>query len=85
MTDGEEIDAADLPSLMRFAVPHGDAVHRTLADVEASHIRAVLASVKGNKTQAAQVLGIDRKTLRESLKRFGFTSEASTPDDAASG
>lgn len=84
MTDGDEIDAADLPSLMRFAVPHGGAVRRTLAEVEASHIRAVLASVKGNKTQAAQILGIDRKTLRESLKRFGFTSEAGTSDDVES-
>ncbi len=82
MTDCDEIDAADLPSLLRFAVPYGGAVHRTLADVEASHIRAVLASVKGNKTQAAQILGIDRKTLRESLKRCGFTSAASASDDA---
>lgn len=84
MTDGDEIDAADLPSLLRFAVPHGGAVHRTLAEVEASHIHAVLASVKGNKTQAAQILGIDRKTLRESLNRFGFTSEAGTSDGVES-
>lgn len=84
MTDGDEIDATDLPSLMRFAVPHCGPVHRTLAEVEASHIRAVLASVKGNKTQAAQILGIDRKTLREALRRFGFTSEASTSNDTES-
>jgi len=83
MTEGDDIDAGDLPSLMRFAVPHGGTVHRTLADVEASHIRRVLESVKGNKTQAAQILGIDRKTLRESLKRFGFTSEASISDDTS--
>jgi len=81
MTDGDEFDAADLPSLMRFFVPHGGTTHLTLAEVEASHIRAVLASVKGNKTQAAQILGIDRKTLRQSLKRFGLTSEASTSED----
>jgi len=28
----------------------------------------VLDSVRGNKTRAAKVLGIDRKTLREKLK-----------------
>jgi DNA-binding NtrC family response regulator len=80
MTDGEQIDAADLPSLMRFSVPHG-AGHLTLAEVEAAHIRNILASVKGNKTQAAQILGIDRKTLRENLKRFGFTSEAGSHEE----
>ncbi len=43
-------------------------VHRTLAEVEAEHIRNVLASVGDNKTLAAKILGIDRKTLREKLK-----------------
>ena len=40
----------------------------TLAEVEEEYIRNVLASVKGNKTQAAKILGIDRKTLREKLR-----------------
>ena len=40
-----------------------------LAEVEAEHIRAVLASVDDNKTRAAGILGIDRKTLREKLKK----------------
>jgi len=34
-------------------------------------VRAVLASVGDNKTQAAKILGIDRKTLREKLKHLG--------------
>ena len=69
MTDTETIDAPDLPALMRFsAAGAGDDPHRTLAEVEASHIRSVLESVGGNKTRAAQILGIDRKTLREKLK-----------------
>lgn len=70
MTDGLEIDAADLPALMRYAVPRDNRVHRTLAEVEAAHIHAVLESVGGNKTKAAEILGIDRKTLRDSLKRY---------------
>ncbi|GIK17696.1 MAG: acetoacetate metabolism regulatory protein AtoC [Planctomycetota bacterium] len=80
MTDHEEVDAADLPSLMRFSVPEHDAAPRTLAEVEAAHIRRILASVRGNKTQAAQILGIDRKTLRESLKRFGIAEDARNSD-----
>jgi two-component system response regulator HydG len=70
MTDGELIDVPDLPSLMRFSALRESGFHRTLAEVEADYIRNVLASVDGNKTVAAKVLGIDRKTLREKLKPY---------------
>ncbi len=72
MTEGETIDVPSLPSVMRFSVPRPAGLHHTLAEVEAEHIRAVLASVGDNKTLAARVLGIDRKTLREKLKRLGL-------------
>jgi len=68
MTEGELIDAPDLPSLMRFSALRGTGLHRSLAEVETEHIRNVLASVGGNKTKAAEILGIDRKTLRVKLK-----------------
>jgi DNA-binding NtrC family response regulator len=69
MTESDTIDAPDLPALMRFAVaPARTPPSRTLAEMEADYIRSVLDSVGGNKTRAAQVLGIDRKTLREKLK-----------------
>ncbi len=67
MTDASVVEAADLPSLMRNHVPQKGQLHRTLADVEAEHIKNVLASVGGNKTQAAKILGIDRKTLRQKI------------------
>ena len=38
----------------------------------ATNIRHVLARVGGNKTKAAEILGVDRKTLREKLKRQGL-------------
>jgi len=68
MTDRDLIDVPDLPSLMRFSALRETGFNRTLAEVEAEHIRNVLASVGGNKTRAAEILGIDRKTLREKLK-----------------
>ncbi|MGH9322379.1 MAG: sigma-54-dependent transcriptional regulator [Vicinamibacteria bacterium] len=68
MTDVDVVEEPDLPNLMRFSSPAGRGLHRTLADVEADHIKNVLASVDGNKTRAAEILGIDRKTLREKLK-----------------
>ncbi len=45
----------------------------TLEEVEKRYILKVLRSCGGNKTLAARRLGIDRKTLREKLKRWGLT------------
>jgi DNA-binding NtrC family response regulator len=71
MAEGDCVEVPDLPSVMRFAAPRDAGVERTLAEVEAEHISNVLASVDGNKTRAAEILGIDRKTLREKLKGLG--------------
>ncbi len=70
MTDSETIDVPDLPSLMRFSAQRVAGLNRSLAEVEAEYIRNVLASVNGNKTKAAQILGIDRKTLREKIQKI---------------
>lgn len=40
--------------------------------VEARHIEAVLRSVAGNRSRAAERLGIDRKTLQRKLERFAI-------------
>jgi two-component system response regulator HydG len=41
-----------------------------LEELEREHIIKIMASVDGNKTKAAELLGIDRKTLRTKLKRY---------------
>lgn len=71
LVDRDTIGCGDLPAYMR-ALPQRETafVPRSLAEVEAEHIRAVLAHVGGNKSQAAEILGIDRKTLREKLRRL---------------
>ena len=45
---------------------------RTLEDAERNHILAVLEECGDNQTRAAQVLGIDRVTLHNKLKRYGW-------------
>lgn len=70
MTEGDLIEVPDLPSLMRFSALQKTGLNRTLAEVEAEYIRNVLAMVEGNKTKAAEILGIDRKTLREKLNKI---------------
>lgn len=76
MNDSGSIEVPDLPSHMRFSLSTSCDPNRSLAEVEAEHIRNVLSSVDGNRTRAAEILGIDRKTLREKLKRI----EADGPD-----
>ncbi|UCG27684.1 MAG: sigma-54-dependent Fis family transcriptional regulator [Bacteroidales bacterium] len=69
MTEENIIDVPDLPSIMRFSALQDKGTTRTLAEVETEYIRNVLDSVNGNKSRAAEILGIDRKTLREKLKK----------------
>jgi DNA-binding NtrC family response regulator len=44
----------------------------TLADKEQEQIRRVLAATGGNKSRAAKILGIERKTLYRKLKQMGL-------------
>jgi DNA-binding NtrC family response regulator len=50
-----------------------DAAGDTLADTEAEQIKKVLAAAGGNKSRAAKILGIERKTLYRKLERMGIT------------
>jgi DNA-binding NtrC family response regulator len=77
MTEGEIIDAPDLPTGMRSEC-FGDegGLDRTLEQVEAEYLRHVLDKTEGNKSRAAKILGIDRKTLREKLKRLGLNGRS---------
>ena len=73
MVDGDVIDTPDMPANMRSACISNEAgLNRTLEQAETEYIRNVLDSVSGNKTKAAAILDIDRKTLREKLKRGGL-------------
>lgn len=66
----DEIGVDQLPDYLKMAAPktedHSN-TFQTLAEVEKKHIQKVLAAVNNNKTKAAEILGIDRKTLRGKL------------------
>ena len=50
---------------------------QSLDDAEKKHIEAVLRATGGNQTQAAFILGIERKTLARKIKRFGISMDPS--------
>jgi len=78
LSDEVLIDAPDLPSFMRYTASMDEGVERSLRDVEESHIERVMEHVKGNKTRAAALLGIDRKTLRDKLAQMGEREKKKT-------
>jgi DNA-binding NtrC family response regulator len=75
LTQSRELDVADLPpALLERRHPDvvADAAARqlTLSDLEREYILQVLAEEDGNKTRAAQRLGLDRKTLYRKLEEY---------------
>ncbi len=68
---GETIAAADLPAHLRDNAQRQQRGRpQTLAEVEADYVRSILAQTKGNKAEAARILGISRKNLYEKLARY---------------
>jgi DNA-binding NtrC family response regulator len=75
-TRGATIDVADLPPAFRetrapLETPLFSGLP-TLAEVEKRYLRHVLAEVRGNRSRAAEVLGIDRRTLYRMAERFSI-------------
>jgi transcriptional regulator of acetoin/glycerol metabolism len=64
------IQPADLPlRVEREGVKVPD---RSLESLEESHVRRVLREEGGNVSAAARVLGIDRGTLYNKMKKYGI-------------
>lgn len=62
------IDIEQLPDHLKYPAPRTSNSLKSLEEVEKEHILKILASVDNNKTKAAEILQIDRKTLRKKLK-----------------
>lgn len=63
----------DLPEELRLAkpLPAAPGTTRPLAEVERVHILAAVEHAGGNRTRAAQALGIGLATLKRKLKLYG--------------
>lgn len=62
------INKADLPDFMKSRTVSAYDVRKSLNEVELDHILKVLEYCENNKTKAAEILQIDRKTLNNKLK-----------------
>jgi DNA-binding NtrC family response regulator len=71
LAPGGRIDEAAVRSAL-YSMNPKDPGTDTLADTEAEQIRKVLAAAGGNKSRAAKILGIERKTLYRKLERMGL-------------
>ena len=74
MADGERVAASHLPESVRAAASlqrRRDGGRMTLAELEAAYVAETLAVARGNKSEAARLLGISRKNLYERLARHG--------------
>jgi len=69
---GKRLEESDLPATVRAAVllQQRHSRPRTLAEIEAAYIAEVLSATNGNKTAAARILGISRKSLYERVARL---------------
>ncbi len=54
---------------------------RDLDEVKRAHVKHVLEACGGNRSLAAKILGVDRKTLYRNLARWGL---AATPHHRSS-
>ena len=87
---GTEVALADLPDGIRlhererFAM-QVDAAEEvvTLEELEKRYVLRVLQLVKDNRSRAAQMLGIDRRTLYRRLEGWGLPTERADGADAA--
>jgi two-component system response regulator HydG len=83
LTKMSHITASDLPEKIRDHQPsriiiggEGPDELITLEEMERRYVRRVLDACGGNKTQAAKVLGVDRRSLYRRLERIDAHKEA---------
>jgi two-component system response regulator AtoC len=89
VASGPVIQLADLGLPTRGEAPPKPGTLASLEEVEKRHVAAVLAHTGGNVSQSARILGIDRVTLYNKMRKYGIrrdgeAEETREPADTAS-
>jgi DNA-binding NtrC family response regulator len=76
---GRTIEAEDLPEKFQESKPKaGEALFEglpSLDELERRYLLHVLEQVEGNRTRAAEILGVDRRTLYRMMERYSLEPE----------
>ncbi len=86
LAQGSSIDVRDLPSGAEgsvetfFEATHSGALP-TLEDIERRYFKFVLDKTAGRKEKAAQILGINRRTLYRKEREYGLIDESADQTD----
>jgi two-component system, NtrC family, response regulator HydG len=70
LSAGPYLEPQDLAYAGLFLTQPSESTSVDLKELEREHIRRIFQKFKGHKSETAKALGIDRKTLREKLKRY---------------
>ncbi|MGD9224024.1 MAG: sigma-54 dependent transcriptional regulator [Desulfobacteraceae bacterium] len=73
-TDADIITPYDLPRHLTVNQQLPTRQSKTLEEMEKNHIIAVLSETGGNQSKAAEILGINRKTLYKKIHKFKIFS-----------
>jgi len=87
---GGLIDVEDLPAVEQSIQTNTNVLRPeqlfddlpTLGELEGRYLRHVLRAVGDNRSHAARVLGVDRRTLYRMAERHGLMDKAPLKDDA---
>ena len=73
----------DLPVLQRALNPSSPNPPDTLESAERRHIALTLEFTRGNRRQAARLLGIARSTMLAKLRKYGLENVRGAPDGSS--
>jgi len=79
LEDGDALLPRCFPWLVekgQMRVPAGNGKIYSLEELEKKHIERVLGETKGHKGKTANLLGIDRKTLYQKIKKYGLDGKS---------
>jgi DNA-binding NtrC family response regulator len=71
VSDGGKIDVGDLPGALKtnFHFAENAREFKTMSEMEDEYIRFILEKCDGNQSRAAQILGLDPKTIYRRMKK----------------